>query len=245
MALKKTKLITKLKNFFMMNWWFTGVSNIIIIVLMITFIMKLGNVEVNFEQRLNKAMKNSIATTPDGRVALINKQFINTDSEVFINYIAQVVKMMEASESMLTNGFNTMTASKIVKPSVLLGIDEDFNLLYKEFFIDKKATGRFLRYYYTQLKKGELPKKISILSTQKQYKPLDDGGFEMTVILKVQKDFIDKTSNRAVELITKDSITVRGFIDPSKYSTPQNPYGVKFYAPKLNLYLYSNYEKGS
>lgn len=245
MALKKTKFITKMKNFFMMNWWFTGISNIIMVVLMIAFILKLGDVEVNFEQRLNKAMENSIIATPDGRVALINKQPINTDNRVFVNYIAQIVKMMEASESMLTNGFNTTTASKIVKPSVLLDINEDFNLLYKEFFINKKATGRFLRYYYTQLKKGELPKKISILSTEKQYKPLDDGGFEITVILKIQKDFIDKTSNRAVELITKDAITIKGFVNPSKYSTPENPYGVKFYAPKLNLYLYGNYEKGS
>ena len=244
MALKKSKLITKLKNFFMMNWWFTGVSNIIMIILMLTFFFKISDVEVNFEQRLNTAMKNSIVATPDGRVALINKKFVNTDSKVFINYIGQIVKMMEASESMLTNGFNTMTASKIVKPSALLNVDEDFNLLYREFFIDKRATGRFLRYYYTQLKKSELPKKLAILSTKKLYKPLDDGGFEIIVILKVQKDFIDKTSNKAVELVTKDTITVEGFIDPSKYSTPQNPYGVKLYAPKLNLYLYSNYEKG-
>jgi hypothetical protein len=245
MALKKTKLITKMKNFFIMNWWLTGISNIIMIVMMLIFIVELGDVEVNFEQRLNRAMENSIIATPDGRVAIVDKQFINTDSEVFINYIGQIVKTMEASESILTNGFNTMTASRIVKPSVLLNINEDFSLLYKEFFIDKKTTGRFLRYYYTQLKKGELPKKISILSTEKEYRPLQEGGFEIRVTLKIQKDFINKTSNRAIELITKDIITVRGIIDPSKYSTSQNPYGVKFYAPSMNLYLYSNYEKGN
>lgn len=243
MALKKQKLSLRIKNFFIMNWWLTGISNFIMIGLFIFGIVTLKDVERNMTTRMNKTLKNVIMGTPDGRVALINKKAINTDSKVFINSIGQVVKMMEASESILTRGFNASVASTIDKPSVLIKINEDFKLLYQEYFQNNQITGTFLRYYYNMLKKEQLPKKISILSTEKHYTPLPDGGFEIKVYLKVQKDFIDKVSNKPVELVVNDIIIVRGFIDPSEYSSANNPFGIKFTSVKLNLFLYDNYYK--
>ena len=241
MALKKPKISTRIKNFFMMNWWLTGVSNFIIIGLLIWGTITIKEVEKNTISRLNKTMKNVIFATPDGRVALIDKKTINTDSDVFINHIGQIVKLMLASESKLTQGFDTTVASMIDKPSVLLDVNEDFKLLYQEFFANDQITAIFLRYNYNMLKRGQLPKKLTILSTEKNYQPLPDGGFQLKVTLKVQKDFINKVSNKPVELITTDVVTVQGFIDPSAYSTPDNPFGVKFTSVKLNLFLYDNY----
>jgi len=242
MSLKKPKTTDKIKNFFMMNWWFTGISNIILIILFIYGIMTLLEVEDNVVKRVNLAMTNSIVATPDGRVALVGKQTINTDSEVFTNHIGQIVKMMEASESTLTNGFDASVASTIISPIKLLETNENFLYLYMDFFGNQTIKARFLRFYYNMLKKGELPKKVSILSTEKVYTALKNGGFKIEVTLNVQKDFVDKTSNKSIELVTQDVIIVYGYIDPSKYSSSDNPYGVRFEKAMLNIYTYSDYE---
>lgn len=244
MALKKIMTSEKIKNFFMLNWWFTGVSSIVLIILAIVLFFKLNSIEESFTKKLNMTMQNSIISTIDGRVALLKKQVVNTDSDVFKRYITQLAKLMIASESSLTNGFDSTTAKKITKPSKLLQVNENFKLLIDEFLVNNSVKARFLRFYYNNLKKGELPKKATILSSKNIYKPLEDGGFEIEVTFKVQKDFIDKTDNEDYEVVASDIVTLQGFIKPSEFSTQDNPYGVKFTNIRLNLYLYKNFAKG-
>ena len=101
----------------------------------------------------------------------------------------------------------------------------------------------FLRYYYDLLKSGNLAKKNSILKTTYEYSSNGKGKFKMKIIFKTQKDFINKVNNKDIELIANDTILLEGFIDPTKYSTPLNPFGTKFTSVKLGIYTYNDYLK--
>jgi len=243
MGLKKERLLDKINNFFVRNWFLNGISNIIIILLFGYFFMELDNVKKDFTQKLQKAMQNIVVATPDGRVGLLKKTFVNTDSDYFKNSIAIVSKNLVASESILTQGFNAAVSSQIKKPADLLKTNENFALLYKEYFANKHITVSFLRYYYNLLKLRELPAKVSILSTSYEYKPLGNNRFAMTITFKTAKDFINKVSNKVAELVVDDIFVVEGFIDPTNYSTALNPYGVKFTNIKMKLFTYSDYAK--
>ena len=180
MALKKDSLTKKLNDFFVMNWWLTGISNIIIIILFIYYSINLSDYKDETTKRINQANLHIIYGTPDGRVALLDRQTVNTDNEVFQNHIALIAKNMETSESQLTHGFDPNIASKIVSPVDLLKVNENFVLLYKEFFANKNVTLSFLRYYFNLLKAGNLAKKNTILKTTYQYSPDPNrkNGFE-------------------------------------------------------------------
>jgi len=243
MALKENDYMQRLNDFFVKNWWFNGVSNIIIIILLVYYIVDIKDFKKETTDRINIATQHIIYGTEDGRVALLDRKPVNTDSKVFQNYIAIIAKNMEASESTLTHGFDSTTSSKIISPASLVNVDENFALLYKEFFVSKRVTMSFLRYYYNLLKSGQIAKKSSILETNYDYQGDGKGGFTMKIIFKTAKDFINKVDNKPIELIANDTILIKGFIDPTKYSTSLNPYGVKITDVKLNIYTYGDYIK--
>lgn len=244
MSLKTDKILTKINNFFVANWWLNGISNIIIIIIFLLFYFELSRVEKSFEAKLNRAMQNTIVTTLDGRVSLINRHFVNTDSDTFRNTIAILAKNMTSSESELTKGFDKTTAAQITSPSKLLQVSENFALLHKEYFFTDTITLSFLRYYYTKLKLGQLAKKSSILSTEYEYSPREQGKFSIKIIFHTSKDFINKSNNKTIEILADDVFVIDGFIDPSKYSTAINPYGIKITNIKINLYTYEDVMKG-
>lgn len=241
MALKKDKLITRINNFFIANWWLTGITNVVMIILMITLVTKQDDMDIHFREELDRAMKNTVIATPDGRVALIDKSMVNTDSETFVNHIKLIVKQnFLASESLFTHGFDAEISSHLKSPEKLLELTDSYKLLTKEFFATNEVAGNFIRGQYSLLKKGELPKKATILSSSTIYEPLEGGGFQITVKLKTAKDFINKTNNQLIEVVVDDTIIVSGFIMPTAYSSPLNPFGVKFTSVKQDLYLYKN-----
>lgn len=241
MSLKKPNTFKYLSTFFHQNWWFTGVSNIIIIICFIFFYIELSDIRKDIRQKTDIAMANVIATTPDGRVRLLERELIDTDSDTFKNTIKRLVKPMTVSESDLTLGFDKDVIKKITTPKVLNDISEDFNLLGREYFDSDQAYNIFLRYWYDELKKGDLPKKVQVLRTNSVYTPLLKDRFEIRVELEVQKDFRDKVTAKVTELVVTDVITVTGFIRPSVYSTPDNPLGIRFESVKLSIFTYRDY----
>ncbi len=243
MALKENNYMQKLNDFFVKNWWLNGVSNIVIIILLVYYIIAIKDFKKETISRINIASEHIIYGTEDGRVALLDRKLVNTDSKVFENYIAIIARNMEASEATLTHGFDSITSSKITSPASLVNVDENFALLYKEFFISKKVTMSFLRYYYNLLKSGQIAKKSSILETNYTYQGDGKGSFTMKITFKTVKDFINKVDNKPIELIANDIILIKGFIDPTKYSTALNPYGLKIVEVKLNPYTYGDYLK--
>jgi len=243
MAIKKQPLLDRINNFFVKNWFLNGVSNIIIICLLIFYITEENQNKKDTDKRLNTLMMNIIYGTPDGRVGLLDKKLINTDSEVFQNHIALIAKNLETSEEKITHGFDPAVSAKLTNSAKLVEVDENFALLYKEFFASKRITMSVLKYYFILLKSGELAKKSSIISTKYEYEPDGENGFKMKIIFKTAKDFINKVDNKPIELIANDIVYLKGFIDPTKYSTPLNPFGVKFTDVKLNIYTYSDYLK--
>lgn len=241
MALKKDSYMQRLNNFFVKNWWLNGISNIIIIFLLIYYIIDIGKFTQETTKRINIASEHIIYGTVDGRVALLKRQLVNTQSKVFQNYISIVAKNMETSVASLTQGYNAQVSSEITSPAALVNVDQNFALLYKEFFASKRLTMSFLRYYYNLLKSGQLATKNVILATNYKYQGDGKGGFQMKIIFKTEKVFINKVTNKPIQLIANDIVFVKGSIDPSKYSTVMNPYGVKFTSVKLNVYTYNNY----
>lgn len=242
--MKKPNLGTRISNFFTMNWWFTGVSNIIIIFLIAYTLSELEFVRNDFTKKLDNSIKNVAIATPDGRIALIKRELIDSDTEYFTNHLKSIVKKMNTSESILTHGFNKSVVNKIVSYESLGLTDENFKLLGKEFFDNKEIYDLFLRFYYNLLKTGELPKKIQIFKTTPDFKPLEGNTFEMTVKFDTQKDFVNKINSTSTELVAEDKIVVYGYISPSEHSSADNPFGVRITDFKIGLYLYSNYIKG-
>ena len=106
MPLKKDSKLQQINNFFMMNWWMTGISNIIIIILIINTNMNIDESMKSLKTAMDKTMSNIVFGTPDGRVALIDRQPVNSDSDLFVNYLGMLAKTMETSESKLTHGFD-------------------------------------------------------------------------------------------------------------------------------------------
>jgi len=243
MALKKENFLVSLNNFFVRNWWLNGVSNVIIIMLLVYYSISLSDFKKETTDRINQANLHIIYGTPDGRVGLLDRKPIETDNKVFQNSIAIIAKSMETSEAELTQGFDSSVSSKITSPARLIDVDENFKLLYHEFFSSKAVTMSFLRYYYDILKNGNLAKKNSILKTTYEYSHNGKGKFTMKVMFKTQKDFINKIDNKGIELIANDTILLNGFIDPTKYSNSLNPFGVKFTSVRLGIYTYNDYLK--
>ncbi len=239
--LKKTDTFKQLTTFFHQNWWFTGVSNIIIIICFIAFYKELSYIKRDITAKTDTAMANVIAVTPDGRVRLLERELIDTDSDTFKNAIKREIKKMTVSESDLTLGFNRDVVKKITSPQALNEISEDFNLLGKEYFDSEQTYNIFLRYWYEELKKGDLPKKVQVLRSNAIYTPLLNDKFEIRVELQVQKDFTDKITKKVTELVVTDIITVVGYIRPSVYSTPDNPLGIRFESVKLSIFTYRDY----
>ncbi len=239
--LKKTNTFKQLTTFFHQNWWFTGVSNIIIIICFIAFYKELSYIKRDITAKTDTAMANVIAVTPDGRVRLLERELIDTDSDTFKNAIKREIKKMTVSESDLTLGFNRDVVKKITSPQALNEISEDFNLLGKEYFDSEQTYNIFLRYWYEELKKGDLPKKVQVLRSNAIYTPLLNDKFEIRVELQVQKDFTDKITKKVTELVVTDIITVVGYIRPSVYSTPDNPLGIRFESVKLSIFTYRDY----
>jgi hypothetical protein len=243
MGLKKDKFTTRINNFFVFNWWLVGIASIVMVVLMIQLIMKQSAMEEHFRAELDRTMSNIVVATPDGRIALVDKSFVNTDTDVFKNHIALIIKQnMIGSEGLFTHGFDPNVASKLKSPQNLLELTDNFKLLANEYFSNNEVTNNFVRTYFTLLRKGELPKKATVMSSSYRYEPLEGGGFTITIDMKVAKDFINKVTNKYVELVVTDTITVYGFIQPTAYSSPLNPLGVRFTGVKMSLYLYSNYD---
>jgi hypothetical protein len=243
MALRDNKFIDKLNNFFVKNWWFNGISNMVIIVLLIVFINKIEDFKVDTTKRINIATQHIVYGTPDGRVGLLDRQLIETDNKVFQNAVALVAKNMHASEEILTQGFDSAISSKITSPASLVKVSENFALLHKEYFDSKLITFPFLRHYYNLLKSGELAKKSSIVSTSYDYTSNGSNGFTMKITFKTSKDFINKIDNSPIELIVNDIILLNGYVDPTKHSSPLNPFGIRFTTVRLNLYTYGDYIK--
>ncbi len=239
--LKKQDTFEKLQTFFHQNWWLTGVSNVIIIICFIIFYNQLSAIKKDVTKKTDIAMSNVIALTPDGRVRLLERELINTDSDTFQNAIKREIKKMTVSESDLTLGFNKDVVKKITSPQALDEINEDFNLFGKEYFNSEQTYNVFLRYWYDELKRGDLPKKVQVLRSKATYTPLLNDRFEIKVELEVQKDFTDKITKRVTELVVTDIITVTGFIRPSVYSTPDNPLGIRFENTKLSIFTYRDY----
>jgi hypothetical protein len=222
--LKKPNTFKQLSTFFHQNWWFTGVSNIIIIICFIMFYRELSFIKSDIRQKTDIAMANVIAITPDGRVRLLERELVDTDSDTFKNAIKRIIKTMTVSESDLTLGFDKDVIKKITTPKVLDEISEEFNLLGKEHFDSEQAYNIFL-----------------VLRTNATYTQLLNDRFEIRVELEVQKDFRDKVTARLTELVVTDVITVTGFIRPSVYSTPDNPLGIRFESVKLSIFTYRDY----
>ena len=187
--LKKTNTFKQLSTFFHQNWWFTGVSNIIIIICFIIFYNELSYIKHDIRQKTDIAMSNVIAVTPDGRVRLLQRELIDTDSDTFKNAIKRKIKTMTVSKSDLTLGFDENVIKKITNPKVLDEISEDFNLLGKEYFDSEQEYNRFLRYWYDELKKEDLANKVQVLRSNAVYTTLLNDRFEIRVELEVQKDF--------------------------------------------------------
>lgn len=239
--LKKSNSYQKLKDFFHQNWWLTGVSNAIIIILIFIMFNKLSNLEEDYTKKINLAMQNVLMTTPDGKVRVLERELINTDNNIFENIIKNIIKKMTVSESALTSGFNENVIRSITSPQSLIEINEDFKILGKEYFANEQVFNIFLRYWFDELKRGDLPKKLTVLKTRATYTPLQGDKFEMRVEIDLQKDFTDKVSRRVVELLVTDVITVTGYIRPSKYSTVDNGLGIKFDSVKLSIFTYRDY----
>lgn len=244
MALKKDPLLKRISDFFAYNWWLTGVSNVVLIILMVILISKQNEIQLDFQARLNKAMSNIIYGTPDGRVGLLDKKLVNTDSDVFKNHIAQITKKMAASESLLTQGFNSSVSASIKTPASLLETVEDYKILNDNFFANVNVGQTFFRFYYNSLRQGQLPKKATILSSKYSYYPVGENGFKIHVTLKTAKDFVDKTNNRVSELIVDDVYKIEGVVDPSSHSSSLNPFGIRITDVKLDLFLYQNFITG-
>ncbi|KAB7891303.1 hypothetical protein [Poseidonibacter ostreae] len=241
--LKKPSIGTSLNVFFKQNWWLTGISNIILFVLIIYTLSDISQLKKDWTDKIDLAMSNVIAVTPDGRIRVIKRELVRTDTDAFQNYIKNLSKKMDVSESILTYGFDKNIARTITSPQALDRINEDFNLLGREFFDSKSQYETFLRYWYNELKKGSLPKKIQILSSKIEYTPLPEDRFSVSIELKTQKDFIDKISNVNSEIVVSDFITLEGFIRPSEYSTIDNPMGLRIDSTSLNIFTYENFRK--
>lgn len=241
--LKKPNIGNQLNTFFKQNWWLTGISNIILFILIIYTLSDISSLKESWTKTVDKSMSNVVAVTPDGRIRLIKRELVNTDSDAFKNYLKNLSKKMDVSESILTLGFNRDATRKITSPQALDEINENFNLLGREFFSSQAIYNTFLRYWYNELKKGSLPKKIQILESKIDYKPKKDGGFEVVVELKTQKDFLDKISNITSEIVVSDFITLEGHIKPSEHSTVDNPMGVRIDSVSLSIYTYDNFKK--
>lgn len=239
--LKKSNTFNKLNTFFHQNWWFTGVSNIIIIICFIAFYKELSYIKRDYTKKADTAMSNVIALTPDGRVRLLKRELIDTDNDTFKNAIKRKIKLMTVSESDLTLGFNRDVVKKITSPQALDEISEDFHLFGKEYFDSEQTYNIFLRYWYEELKRGDLPKKVQVLRSNAIYTPLLNDKFEIRVELEVQKDFTDKITKKVTELLATDVITIVGYIRPSVYSTADNPLGIRFESVKLSIFTYRDY----
>jgi len=188
-------------------------------------------------------MSNIIIATPDGRVDLIKRQYIKTDNPIFRQYIAVLAKNLEASEETLTDGFNTTAASNLTSPLSLIKYDQSLDFFVRNFLLNRKTALLFLSTYYTIYKNQNLPATVTVLSTKYSYSPLKHGGFKMKVIFMTDKTFIDKQTNKLVRLKVPDTFIFKGVLDPSKYSTINNPYGLKLYDITLGIYTYSNYQQ--
>lgn len=243
MSLKKPTLGTRIKNFFQINWWFTGVSNIIMIFLILMFMSRLTEVNEDFTVKLDNALKNVIIATPDGRVKVLGKELIDTDSDYFKNHIKKIVKTMNTSESLLTHGFDVKIASKIDDYSSLKNVSEEFKILGDEFFESEEKFNVFLRFYYNKLKMGELPNKIQVFKTDAKFFPLGDNKFRIEVTFSTQKDFVNKITNQPREIKAVDVIIIDGYINPSKYTSTLNPFGVRITDFRLGLFLYEDFMK--
>lgn len=241
MALKNINSFEKMKTFFYQNWWFTGVSNIVIVILFFTIFFKMSDLREDYTAKIDKSMQNVLLVTADGKVRVIARELISTDNNLFENIIKEEIKKMTTSESALTLGFNPEVVKTITEPKALENINEDFKLLGKEYFASEQKYNIFLRYWYDELKRGDLPKKATVLRSKTTYTPLLGDRFEIKVDLEIQKDFTDKVTKRVVELVVTDTITATGFIRPSEYSTIDNGLGIKFEDVKLSIFTYRDY----
>jgi hypothetical protein len=231
--LSNDKKISKIRDFVKYNWWLFSIGIWIAVIAPIFVWFQIQEDNAQIKALIKKNIRSVIVATPDGKVLQVKKEPVKVDSKMFHNYLLQMGKNFIYSKSNLTKAFT-------YQPQKAMDLYKEVQFLkhnFKTFFGSKNAVLSILKKYFEYLTTDELPEYVSVidgniedfkmLTNNNDDKNTKNNQWQITLKYKVVLNSWLKEKNLTQERIDYVIMKFIGFSDPLKFSTIDNPYGLK------------------
>lgn len=237
MPLIKQSLRERVENFFRFNW---HIYTFFLVFAIFSVWFTYTSLSEKYDRLENLVVKNITyvtVATADGRFMKLKKDPIDFRGDIFKRYIANLASQYIYDASIVTDGFQK-------KPTKALDIynnSERVKYAIGNFYDNKRNAGAILAVYFKRYTEDELPETIQILGYKiKEYTtmPPDEESqlpehtistFDMKIEFKLYTNSWLAEKNKSEERIQHIAMEIKGYANPYKYSSVENPYGIRLH----------------